>query len=66
MIPDDPVIHFGAADVGIANAAIRRGRILNSPEQLKHEERRKRLRLILRRLRYIREPRDWRPLGYEW
>ena len=63
MIPDDPVIHFKPEDVGIANAAIRRGRITNVPE---HEARRKRLRLILRRLRDIREPRDWRPLGYEW
>ena len=66
MIPDDPVIHFKPEDSRIANAEIRLSRIINSAEQLKHELRRKRLRLIIRRLRFIHEPKNWRPIGYEW
>lgn len=76
MIPDDPLIHFTKReDFRIAYAEIKGYRIAARPvgalatnrdARNATELRRAKLKRLLKRLREVKPPPDWRPLGYEW
>jgi hypothetical protein len=61
MIPDDPIIRFGKHDTRITSAEVKGSSTIDATDRL-----RSRLKRMNRRLHEVPEPKDFRPIGYEW